>query len=786
MKNFVLLFLWFVCCFQAGISAQSKISLSGTVKDVTGAPLPQVTVAIEQSLSGTYTNDQGFYTLEILPGKYTFVVSMIGYKTLKKEIEVRNNKKQHFILEENSISLDVVEVLGKSRTQQVKEGVFAVNALDIKPLVNNLNSVSTLVNRTTGIKVREEGGVGSDFDLSINGMSGNSVRYFLDGVPLNTKGSEVSLANLPVNIIDRVEIYKGVVPAYLGADALGGAINIITKQNQRNYLDVSYGTGSFHTHRFNMNARYQERKTGIILSPTVAINYSKNDYMMKGVELWDNEDRKFKLVNRKRFHDDYFYVLAQLEGGVVNRSWADAFWVSLSYSATDNELQTGTIQQIVYGEAKRTQDAWNISARYEKKQFILPNLHLNASLSYTWDHSLTVDTAFRKYWWDGSYIESSRNEITGRGRSLRHYKRPLTVARLNLDYRLNEHHSVNLNYLLNRTGNSRYDAVDTDFEPSDDVLAKHILGLSYNQLLLDSRLHNTFFIKDYINYLSIQQQDLYWITGSKNKVGDKTTNYVGYGVGSRYNFFDYLSLKASFEHSVRLPLSREMLGNGTTVYPNFSLKPENSNNVNAGIYGSIRLARGHLLYYEANGFYRHVKDYIHAVVSQSEGLSQYDNVSNVDVKGVEGELRYTWNDRLQLIVNCSYQDSRSKTKYYADGSLMITYNNKIPNRPWLFSNSELNFTRRNLLWSNSTFRAGYTFEYVHWYYLTWDGYGSLKSKSRIPDQYIHNMYFSQSFGHDRYHISFECTNLLDHTVYDNYMLQKPGRAVFCKFRLFIN
>ena len=89
------------------------------------------------------------------------------------------------------------------------------------------------MNRTTGIKVREEGGVGSDFDLSINGLSGNSVRYFLDGMPLDTKGSGVSLANLPINIIDRIEIYKGVVPASLGTDALGGTINIITKQEKK-------------------------------------------------------------------------------------------------------------------------------------------------------------------------------------------------------------------------------------------------------------------------------------------------------------------------------------------------------------------------------------------------------------------------------------------------------------------------------------------------------------------------------------------------------------------------
>ena len=132
-------------------------------------------------------------------------------------------------MEENSVTLNSVEVYGKSKTQKIKEGAFSVNALDVKSQINSLKNLTDIVNRTTGIKVREEGGVGSDFDLSINGLSGNSVRYFIDGVPLDSKGSNVTLANLPVNLIDRVEIYKGVVPALLGTDALGGAVNIITK-----------------------------------------------------------------------------------------------------------------------------------------------------------------------------------------------------------------------------------------------------------------------------------------------------------------------------------------------------------------------------------------------------------------------------------------------------------------------------------------------------------------------------------------------------------------------------
>ncbi|MDL2331312.1 TonB-dependent receptor plug domain-containing protein, partial [Odoribacter sp. OttesenSCG-928-A06] len=641
-------------------------------------------------------------------------------------------------------------------------------------------------NRTTGVKIREEGGVGSDFDLSINGMSGNSVRYFLDGIPLNTKGNGVSLSNLPVNIVDRIEVYKGVVPSYLGADALGGAVNIITRQDKKNYLDLSYGVGSFHTHKLDLNAQYMEPGSGIILKSTVGINYSKNDYAMKGIELWNEEERKFKKEKRKRFHDDYFSLLTQLEVGVTDRTWADAFFISASYSSIQKEIQTGSIQNVVYGQARREVESWNITGCYRKKDFFVDHLHLNASVSHTWNHSQTIDTSYRKYKWDGSYIESFRNEITGRGRSIRHYKRPLTIGRINLDYEIGGGHALNLNYLLNRTGNKRYDDIDMDFEPSKDVLAKHVLGFSYNQSLFNDRLLNTFFVKDYINYLKIEQQDLYWITGSQDEVGSSVKNYFGYGIASRYGIGESFALKVSYEHSVRLPLARELLGNGTTVYPNFKLKPENSNNINVGAFGTFHLRNNHELFYEVGGFYRRVKDYIHTVISEAEGLSQYDNVSNVDVKGIEGEVRYTFDRVFQLIANCSYQDARSKTRYYADGKPMITYNNKIPNKPWLFGNLEMNYTRYDLFGKNNTFRLSYNFEYVHWFFLTWEGYGKLDSKSKIPDQFVNNVTLSYSFNKEKHNVSLNCSNLLDRTLYDNFMLQKPGRSFFLKFRIFIN
>lgn len=785
--RFSFIFILFISWFPVSLSGHDKAILTGIVKDNNSKPIPQALVAIEKTTIGVYTDDDGSYSLEIPIGKHTIVASALGYETHKADVEIKNDLHQNFTLEEQSILLSTIEVYGKTKSQQLREGSFTVNSLDVKPFTNSLNNLNNLIGRSSGIKIREEGGVGADFDLSINGLSGNSVRYFIDGVPLQSIGNGVSLANLPINIVDRIEIYKGVVPANLGADALGGAINIITRKGGERYIDISYGLGSFDTHKADLNAQFVDKKTGIFINPIIGVNYSKNNYMMKGVEVWNSSTSEFEKINVKRFHDDYFSFFSQLSIGVKEKKWADRLSVSTSYSYVDNDLQTGAVQNIVYGMAKRKNKSYNLSAQYPKQNFLANNLSLNLFTAYTSDNSTVVDTTYRKYRWDGSYTPSSRNEITGRGKSIRNIKRPLITGRANLNYELDRNNSFNFNYLFDRVLNKRSDDVDIDFEPSQDSYSKHIIGLSYVQNFWSDKLTNNFFIKDYISNLNIEQQDLYWITGSSKVDKNMTSNNWGYGLSSRLRILGEFSIKASYEHAIRLPVARESLGNGTTIYPNFTLKPESGDNINLGLFGFAELAPGHTVYYETNLFYRKISNYIRLVISEAEGMSQYANVNNVTVKGVEGEVRYSFNNIFQAVANISYMDEKNKTKYQSDGKPEITYNNRMPNRPWLYGNLELNFTQRGLLGlKNNQLRLAYYFQYVHWFYLTWEGYGVLSSKSRIPTQYLNNTELTYSMQNQKYNISLECNNIFDRTVYDNYMMQKPGRAFFCKFRVFFN
>jgi len=676
-------------------------------------------------------------------------------------------------------------VTARSQEQKLREGAYAVEAVNIRSQVASLQSLTQAIDRTSGIRIREEGGVGSDFDLSINGMNGNSIRYFLDGVPLDAKGSGITLSNLPVNLIERVEIYKGVIPASFGSDALGGAVNIITSRNRRNYLDVSYGIGSFHTHKADFNAQYAGKKTGIVLRPVISVNYSKNDYMMHDVKVRNADRTAFVVTDLPRFHDDYLSLFGQLEAGVTARRWADDFFLSASVSKIDKELQTGATQSYVIGMAERNTRSLNLSARYAKSAFLTEHLDFNAMVSHTWDHSQTVDTTYRRYYWDGSYIQGSYSEIRHRGKTLRNYYRPMTIMRGNFDYQLADHHSLTLNYLLNRTGNRQDDAWDADYVPTDDALTKHIIGLSYNQVLLSGKMDNAFFVKDYVNHLRVGQNEIPATTGAASVEPVSTRNYVGYGLGSRLQLLDPLSVKASYEHSVRLPVSREVLGNGSTVYPNLALSPEVSENFNLGLFGFRDFGGGHILSYEINGFVRLVDNYIQATISETEGMMQYINVAAVHIKGVDGEVRYDWAGKLHLAVNASYDDCRDQREFNQDGSRSITYRNRTPNRPWTFCNAEASYTFHQLGLPDSRLRLTADYQWVHWFYVTWEAFGSAVSKPRIPTQNLFNASLLYSWSGGRYNVSLECTNLFDALAFDNYMLQKPGRAFFLKFRLFL-
>ncbi|RCR67209.1 TonB-dependent receptor [Larkinella punicea] len=783
--------LWFL---SIPVAAQKTAVISGYVKSESGGAIPGATVAVKNTPHGTTCDADGFYSFPApKPGSYTLTISAVGYHPVSEKIVIKADKPLVLTvrLSENREELQEVNVFGKTETQQVKEQAFTVNAIETRQFANTTADLNQVLNRSTGVRIREQGGLGSNFNFSINGLSGKAVKYFIDGVPLELLGSAVSLNTIPVNLAERIEVYKGVVPVQLGSDAMGGAVNVITNQNQRNYLDVSHSYGSFNTHRSALTGQYVHQPTGITVKASGFYNYSDNNYKMKGVEILRGGQRNgneitdltganFVVTDVRRFHDNYQSAMGQVEVGISNKRWADVLYAGFGYSEGRQDLQTGFEQAIVYGNVTRKSTASNATLRYKKNNLFVKGLDLSLFASRSKDTYITADTLFRQYYWDGAWTAKGASEM-GSIRSVSHIVRPRSFVRANLSYVLNDQHSFNLNYTLDHLKNESFNALQTSGDDMPGAMNKQILGFAYQQEFLDKRWTNTFFAK----YYGLGLERKKWVDLGYQTLNTQFNKY-GYGLASRFKVLPDLGVKLSLERAFRLQEVEEVFGDGLNIQPNPDLKPESSYNANLGGYYGFRINKNRF-FAEASAFYRDAQDFIYPVPDQRSKALKNENKSSVKVTGFEAELRYDYADLLSVNVNATYQSAVNMTKFgnTASTTYEATYKNKIPNQPWLFGNANLSIGKNNVFGNDTRLQFNWYTQYVHWFYLTWEAFGNVNGKSTIPNQLIHNATLSYSFKNGRYNLSAESRNLTDALAFDNFRLQKPGRAFSVKLRYFL-
>ena len=306
--------------------------------------------------------------------------------------------------------LQDVTVIAKSKARLLQEQAYAVSVVDLKNQYTQVTSLNKVLNTITSVRLREDGGVGSNYSFAMNGFSGNQVKFFLDGIPMDNFGSSFNLANLSANMADRVEVYKGVLPVSLGADALGGAVNIVSRRNA-NYLDATYSIGSFNTHKVSVNGAYTNMKTGFTLRSNFFFNYSKNDYKVYAPIVDLNTGLQEGDAWIKRFNDQYHSVGLKLESGVVGRSWADYLLFGVIASENRKHIQTGATMDAVYGKVHSQSYSFIPSLRYKKTNLLTPGLDLLLYATYSMVNTDNVDTAQVKYNWRGESVRSnSRGE----------------------------------------------------------------------------------------------------------------------------------------------------------------------------------------------------------------------------------------------------------------------------------------------------------------------------------------------------------------------------------------
>ena len=206
--------------------------------------LPFATILIVETGQGMAADDTGHFTFKNIPaGEYTLRVQLVGFLTQEKKVTVSNDfgVSLHFEMEEDNVVMDEVVVSANRNEVSRKEAPVVVNVMSAKlfEMVNSTDLAKSL-NFQSGLRVENSCQNCAFPQVRINGLEGPYSQILINSRPIVSALSGVyGLEQIPTNMIERVEVVRGGGSALFGANAVGGTINIITKDPINNSFQIS-------------------------------------------------------------------------------------------------------------------------------------------------------------------------------------------------------------------------------------------------------------------------------------------------------------------------------------------------------------------------------------------------------------------------------------------------------------------------------------------------------------------------------------------------------------------
>ena len=721
--------------------------------------------------NGTTTDNKGIARLSASSNqKLMLMVSFVGYQTIIDTI-ITNQKHYTLKLFPEPIDLADVVIVRKTRAQVLRESPEAVSVIDAKELQGRSISLETVLNKTIGLKVGQTGGLGSSSRIIVHGLEGNRIQILWDGIPMSNSDGAFSLDEIPIDIIERIEVYKSIIPARFGCDGLGGAINIVTKEFSTDYLDASYEFGSYQTHKGSVFSRKNFPKSGILIGMGGYYTTAKNDYSFRVPE------RENLLV--KRDHDRFQSYM--LKGKIAfTKLWFDEISTEFGYYNRFNEIQ-GILKNIQHAENQS--GMFMLENKLIKSGILNDRLNLESHLSLSHMTNNFVDIAQVNYDFEGNIYPSPNG--MGETGEVPHNSNDKSLEineRINFDYKLSANQSLNLNTLINYAQR----------QPNDEIASQHagfviggfpskktsvISGLTWDTKLFDRKLTNMFSAKYFHLHSEIEDLTSYEMIEAPKKKNN-TTSQIGWIEAMKYEAFRGFHLKASYQRAIRLPNSQELFGDGIITFPAAGLKPEKSHNFNLGFLidknDILGLSR---LQFEVNGFYMQVSDMIKLM--KQHMAAGYVNAEKVHIKGIETELKLDITPTVYAYGNLTYQDLRDVLNYLPGTQAPNpTKGLRLPNIPYLFANFGAEYHRDQLFknWHIKAFWDGkFTDEFFYFWELT------ELQKRRIPRSFVNDIGLLLTYK-NKYSVALECHNMMNKEVWDQFRQPLAGRTFHLKFR----
>jgi hypothetical protein len=315
-------------------------------------------------------------------------------------------------------------------------------------------------------------------------------------------------------------------------------------------------------------------------------------------------------------------------------------------------------------------------------------------------------------------------------------------------------------------------------------LQKNIAAFTYENIAFSGRLRTNLFYKHYFQTVISNEPKLQ----NNEYILDrfrKNIHHNGYGATFSFALTPDLFLLASAEKALRLPSANELFGNGgDNSLAALALKPESSLNANLGFNYAFKIGKRHAFDLSSSVYLRDTRDMIRATLNGQYSFTYAENLESVFTRGVDAELAYDYAGKVNFRFNVSKFDVLFNTKYNQKGDPYNFYRMQIRNEPSFKFNGQAAFFFDNLLQRNAKTSVHGNISYVNGFYRNWANVGS-KNRDYIPEQYPVDLGITHTFPKNRWVLSLDAKNILDQQVFDNFGLQKPGRALYAKITYFI-
>lgn len=309
---------------------KQKRTVNGLVYTAEGKPLAGATVVVKGTSIGAGTNSKGAFKLSfnIDKNEVPLVISYVGYKTVDYKLKPKEDNLK-IVLEESPYYLEQIVVTGTRAEQPLKEAAIITRMISEKEIsqINPMDVTSILQFELPGLQFGRQHGTGLP-TMNFQGGDGSYVLFLVDGEKVSGEGAgnNVDFSRFNVDRIERVEVVKGAMSTLYGSSALGGVINIITKDANRPFtadFDSRYASNGEHKYSLSAGTKlsdfsslssfsFRKKDPFLAYDKSPAYHYTQKPdgridtqvYMpsvleVTGYELWDfNQKLKYNISER--------------------------------------------------------------------------------------------------------------------------------------------------------------------------------------------------------------------------------------------------------------------------------------------------------------------------------------------------------------------------------------------------------------------------------------------------------------------------------------------------------